>query len=210
MQQIERFAELQDALIAAISGDRKQVWTALPGIVQDYSASGPYAGTCTIKSALTLTFTDPETGVSAPVTILPYRLFPSSTWGEGGMVTTYPIQPGDEALVIFSSRCIDAWWKYGGVQPQAEFRMHDLSDGFALIGPRSLARSIPNVSTTTAQFRSLDGSNLFRGSSQWSGERGGSWWREYQGSGEHSGGSIHHRERRRYGTGYSYPRGNVQ
>ena len=47
---------------------------------------------------------------------------------------------GDECLVIFSERCIDAWWALGGVQPLAELRAHDYSDGFAILGVRSRAR----------------------------------------------------------------------
>jgi hypothetical protein len=58
--------------------------------------------------------------------------------------------------VVFASRCIDGWWQSGGVQPPAEFRMHDLSDGFAIPG-RARSRASSNVSTTTAQLRSDDG-----------------------------------------------------
>jgi len=58
---------------------------------------------------------------------------------------------------LLSNRCIDAWWQLGGVQIQPEFRMHDLSDGFAFIGPRSLPRIISNYSTTSMQIRSDDG-----------------------------------------------------
>jgi hypothetical protein len=36
--------------------------------------------------------------------------------------------------------------------------MHDLSDGFAILGFRSLPRMLSNVSTTSTQLRSDDGS----------------------------------------------------
>src|SRR5262249_2190987 len=80
--------------------------------------------------------------------------------GGGGAVSTFPIAVGDEALIVFSSRCMDAWWQQGGIQPPMEARMHDLSDGFAVVGPRSLARALTNLSTTKAQLRSVDGSTL--------------------------------------------------
>lgn len=80
----------------------------------------------------------------------------------GGYSLTFPIAVGDEVLVSFSSRCMDAWWQLGGegalvARPQAEFRMHDLSDGFAIPGPRSQPRVLPSISTTGVQLRSDDG-----------------------------------------------------
>jgi hypothetical protein len=160
MLQIERLDDLEESLRAILKGFAAGLWTALPGIVQTYSPSGPNAGTCTILPSIQAVQTA-EDGTTSNVTLPVLNAVPVVYTGGGGMVTTYPIQAGDEALVVFSSRCIDAWWQSGGVQQQAELRMHDLSDGFAIIGPRSLARAIPNVSTTTAQFRSLDGSTYF-------------------------------------------------
>jgi hypothetical protein len=78
----------------------------------------------------------------------------------GGCTLTFPVAAGDEALIVFSSRCIDAWWQSGGVQVQAELRMHDLSDGFAILGPFSQATKIGGVSTSTTQLRSNDGSTF--------------------------------------------------
>jgi len=75
----------------------------------------------------------------------------------GGCTLTFPVAEDDECLVVFASRCIDAWWSAGGVQVQSEFRMHDLSDGFAIPGPYSQATKISNISTTAAQLRSNDG-----------------------------------------------------
>jgi phage baseplate assembly protein gpV len=76
--------------------------------------------------------------------------------GGGGLTLTFPIKPGDECLVIFASRCIDAWWQQGGIKGQAELRMHDLSDGFIFAGVRSQPRAFV-VNTTSAQLRTDDG-----------------------------------------------------
>ena len=82
--------------------------------------------------------------------------------GGGGFIGTFPIGVGDEALVVFASRCIDSWWQSGGIQTQAELRMHDLSDGFAFIGPKSQPNVISGgFSTTSAQIRSTDGQTFF-------------------------------------------------
>src|SRR5260363_73502 len=33
----------------------------------------------------------------------------------GGCTLTFPVQKGDECVVVFASRCIDGWWQSGGV-----------------------------------------------------------------------------------------------
>lgn len=52
----------------------------------------------------------------------------------GGYSLVFVPKVGDECLVVFADMCIDAWWQSGGVQPQADKRRHDLSDGFAIMG----------------------------------------------------------------------------
>ena len=77
----------------------------------------------------------------------------------GGYCLTMPIKKGDECLVIFGDMCIDAWWKYGGVQNQMDksMRRHDLSDGFAILGPWSQPRIVKNYSKDSCQIRNEDG-----------------------------------------------------
>jgi len=77
--------------------------------------------------------------------------------GGGGYSLTFPLKPGDEGLILISSRCIDAWWEAGGIQPQMELRMHDLSDGFFLPGIESKPMLTPMLSATDVQLRSKDG-----------------------------------------------------
>jgi hypothetical protein len=157
MLQIERIADAEESMRAVLDGYAANLWTALPGIVQSYDRM---RGTCTIQPAIQAQITSPTGSVS--FVNLPVLLdVPVVYMGGGNFVATFPIQQGDEALVIFSDRCIDAWWQNGGVQKQAEIRIHDLSDGFAFIGPRSLANSIPNVSSSAVQLRSLDGSTYY-------------------------------------------------
>jgi hypothetical protein len=76
------------------------------------------------------------------------------------MSITFPVAAGDECLVVFASRCIDGWWQNGGVQPQALFRMHDLSDGFVFAGFRSNSKVVSAISSTKLQIRSADGANV--------------------------------------------------
>ena len=57
--------------------------------------------------------------------------------GPSGCGISFPINKGDECLVIFADNCIDAWLQSGGVNNQNSYRMHSMSDGFAFVGFRS-------------------------------------------------------------------------
>ena len=54
---------------------------------------------------------------------------------------TYPINIGDECVLLFSDREIESWFINGDVNPESYPRMHDLTDAIALFG----IRSIPNM-----------------------------------------------------------------
>jgi hypothetical protein len=153
MLQLERTNDPQEALRLALEGHQAQIWTALPGIIQSFDAS---AITCVVQPAIKAQVRAPDGStqwVALPLLLDCPVVFPRG----GGCTLTFPIAQGDECLVVFASRCIDAWWTAGGVQAQSEFRMHDLSDGFALPGPFSQATKISGISTTAAQLRSNDG-----------------------------------------------------
>ena len=77
-----------------------------------------------------------------------------------GYSLTFPIEIGDECLVIFSDTCFDAWFQSGGIQNQMSLRRHDLSDGFAIIGVKSQPNVIPDYSSTTVQLRDNTGTNF--------------------------------------------------
>lgn len=55
-----------------------------------------------------------------------------------------PIQEGDSCLVLFSDRDIDYWLNNGDGGIPATGRLHDISDGIAIVGIRSLTNSIGN------------------------------------------------------------------
>ncbi|MDT6962901.1 Gp138 family membrane-puncturing spike protein [Cupriavidus sp. SZY C1] len=153
MNRLERIGEPEVALRVAFHGLRADIWTAIPGIIQSFD---PDEMTCRVQPAIKANVRQKDGAVvSVALPLLgdcPVQ-FPSG----GNCSLTFPVSPGDECLVVFSSRCIDAWWQSGGVQEQAEQRMHDLSDGFVLLGFRSKPRALPNVSTTATQLRSESG-----------------------------------------------------
>jgi len=159
MDRRERIDSLQDSLLAAFQGFQSGVWTALPGVVVNVDNIGTEQ-TVDVQPALRMQFMNPDnswTSVKPPVCIHCPAQFP----GGGGATLTFPVKVGDECLLVFASRCIDSWWQQGAangnVPEQAEYRMHDLSDGFALLGFRSVPRALPAISTTETQLRTDDG-----------------------------------------------------
>lgn len=68
----------------------------------------------------------------------------------GGSYTAYPVAVGDYVLLVFTERCFDRWWNGQDNQPPLELRMHDYSDGVALLGLNPLAGLIP-IPTTIKQ-----------------------------------------------------------
>jgi len=65
----------------------------------------------------------------------------------GGSYTAHPIAIGDYCLLILTERCFDRWYSGSDFQDPAEFRMHDYSDGIAIVGinPKAGALTIPSV-----------------------------------------------------------------
>lgn len=137
---------------AFATGREAMLWTALPGIIQSFD---PVAMTCEVQPSIQGKMINEDGSVS--VVNLPLLLdcpviFPRG----GGCSLTFPLKAGDECLVVFADRAIDIWWQQGGVQPPAETRMHDLSDGFAIPGPYSQVQVIPDVSTNAVELRTDD------------------------------------------------------
>jgi phage baseplate assembly protein gpV len=152
----QHFEDSQEAIRSAIEGNQAEMWTGLPGIVQSYDDK---AITVTVQPAIKILYTGPD--LVQKFTQMPVLLDVPVYFPRGGGVTmTYPIAAGDECFVVFSSRCIDEWWDQGGIQETHSLRKHDLSDGFAFVGPFSQKTKIDKVSTTTVQLRS----NVLNGS----------------------------------------------
>lgn len=153
MDRREREPDLLEGLMTFGEGLQSKLWTALPGIIQSFDATKQTVVVQPSIQAQVHDYDGSAKWVNLPLLVDCPVHFPSG----GGVMLTFPIAAGDECLVIFANRCIDAWWQLGGVQVQAEFRMHDLSDGMVLPGFDSLPNVAPNISTSKAQFRNQAG-----------------------------------------------------
>lgn len=157
---MDRRERIDDGVVTAratLSGWQANIWTALPAIVEAVDLTKK---TVSLQPAIQAQVRNKE-GVWSNVTLPVLTDCPIVFPGGGGFTLTFPIAKGDEGIVLIASRCIDSWWQSGGVQPQAELRMHDLSDGMFIPG----LSSIPNVPTTIAtdkvQLRNSAGSHVF-------------------------------------------------
>lgn len=153
MDRRERLNDQPTAILAAFDGLRSQIQTAMPGLIKSFD---PVKQTATVQPTIRAQMQAPDgswTWKQLPLLLDCPVIFPSG----GGCYLTFPIAVDDECLVIFSSRCIDAWWQSGNVQNQAELRMHDLSDGFCLPGPRSVPNVPSGISTTKVELRNASG-----------------------------------------------------
>lgn len=86
--------------------------------------------------------------------------------GDSDWCITFPSLIGAECLVMFADMCISAWATNGPskdtngnpTQPQNQeaTRRHSLSDGFAVLCPRSQPNAIADYSTDAMEIRSMD------------------------------------------------------
>ena len=112
---------------------KQEINCAKPGIVQSYN---PNDQTATIEPAI-----QSQVGgknLKPPILTDVPVFFPGGA--SSGIV--FPIQKGDECLVVFADCCIDAWFQNGGSSTPISVRKHDLSDGFAFVGFRSKKNSL--------------------------------------------------------------------
>ncbi|MBC8950264.1 Gp138 family membrane-puncturing spike protein [Xenorhabdus sp. TS4] len=149
----ERVNQPETPFLLMQSAISSGLYVALPCIIQSFNAD---AVTVTAQPSIRWAVTNSD-GITESV-VLPLLVDVPVIFPRGGGVTlTFPIKSGDECLVIFADRCIDYWWQSGGVQEPVDPRQHNLSDGFAIVGPQSQARKISNISTSAAQLRTDDG-----------------------------------------------------
>jgi hypothetical protein len=129
-------------------------WVAAPGIVKSFS---PSDCTASVQVAVIWQARD-KTGIwknqsSAPIIPKALVLFP----GNSSFQFTFPLKAGDEGLLVFCDRCIDSWWKQGGVQGQYDIRKHDATDGVFIPGLKSVPNVPSNINSNSAELRSNSG-----------------------------------------------------
>lgn len=152
----ERLHDPEEANRAMLDGLQAKIWTALPCVVVSVDADGQHA---TFQPAIKSIVRNPD-GTTTPVDLPVLTSVPMQFPNGGGVSMTFPVKAGDEAMVVFSARPLDAWQQSGGTQAQIDARMHDLSDGMAMMGFRSKPRALSNVNTDATEIRTDDGDTV--------------------------------------------------
>lgn len=147
-------ATAETAVELQIQHAQKQIHTALPAKVVDFN---PQNQTVTLAVQITQILVDGGSVQIPPLVDVPVA-FPRG----GGYAVTFPLNAGDEGIVIFSGRCIDGWWQSGRASEPMDYRQHDLSDGMFYPSICSVPNAIKNFYTSGLSMQSLDGSAFIR------------------------------------------------
>lgn len=156
MDRRERVFDPEETIRMALDDRLSRVWTCLPGVIQKFDRTKN-----TVEVQLAINGRVRQTDGTWKSIQMPKIVDCPVVWPSGGgMTMVFDLTPGvDECLVHFSARCIDSWWSQGFTAAAAksagadgnpvnpandppEFRMHNLSDGFASTGPRSIPRAL--------------------------------------------------------------------
>ncbi|MEX3929736.1 Gp138 family membrane-puncturing spike protein [Paraburkholderia sp. BR10936] len=140
------FERAQDTASNALS---LALRVAMPGRIDFFD---PDSQTATVQPMLAQLLAD---GTSEAYPALPD--VPVYCMRGGPYCVTMPVKPGDDCLLVFADRCIDAWFSKGEALPPADYRLHDLSDAYALVGVSPRPKAIPGYKPDSAELRSVDG-----------------------------------------------------
>jgi len=124
---------------AQIESKLMDVHTALPAIIISFD---PDTRTVTAQPTVQRIFSE-GVGLEGATNLPPCVDVPVVFPMGGGYELTFPVVAGDECLLMFAERCIDGWFGNGEPTPPDDYRQHDLSDAFAIVGVRSLANKNP-------------------------------------------------------------------
>lgn len=144
----QQAATAEEAHAAQIEGRLKELHTCLPGIIVAFD---PDKQTAQVQPAIQRIFTE-KGAINLPVCVDVPVQFP----GGGDFFLTFPVKQGDECILWFSERAIDNWHMAGSTAPPAEYRLHDLSDGMAMVGLNSQPKKIPEFNAADVELRDRD------------------------------------------------------
>lgn len=148
---------LYDMLQQLKTETSKGLRVCLPGSISGIDLS---TGTVSVKIGVMQKVAEPgvPSGIAVPYPEL--TMCPVFSLQGGGVGCIMPIKIGDECLIIFADRCIDNWFSTGQPMPLPSVRMHDIADGFVLVGLNSLAKPL-NSSLNTGEGGLCETNNGF-------------------------------------------------
>ncbi len=129
------YNNLHEAIRSHVSNFETQLYTALPATVVSWDAE---AQTITASPVMLEAYEDGDISKLPEIDHVPV-MFPSG----GGGSLTFPIQVGNEVLLVFSSRNFDTWWSTGEVDKLSSTqRYNEYTDAIAIVGAASKNKSV--------------------------------------------------------------------
>lgn len=144
--------QFEDLLRVSIETALRHTWTAMPGIVEVFD---PVSQSAKVNVSI-------QQGYYTEDNEIKYRKHPILInvpvhfLGGAGLCVTHNLAPGDSGIVIFSARCIDSWYRQGGIQIPENSRKHSFSDGMFIPGLRALPDKIESFQTSGIEMRNED------------------------------------------------------
>jgi len=120
------YITLTDVLSNHMKSVLSSLYTAIPGVIEDYDSTRPSA---TIKLSIRRVFSDGSSLPSVPIYKVPV-CFPRSQ----DAAISWPLRSGDSVLVLFSQRSLDDWVNGSGEKAPLDPRTFDMNDAIALPG----------------------------------------------------------------------------
>lgn len=149
----ERLHNDTSAIKAAVRKLSSTLRVGMPGVITAFDENTQL---CSVQLTVTENVNNNGKIEQTPIQILDDVLLILP--GDSEWTITFPKLVGSECYVHFADMCISAWHNSSGVQNQEVTRRHNLSDGFAVLAPRSRPNVIPDYSTDALEIRKLDGS----------------------------------------------------
>lgn len=140
---MNRTPTLAEVIRRALDARLADVRVALPARVEKYDAAKQVVDVLPLLQERAVGEDGAELVESLPVVPNVPVVFP----GAGGFRVTFPVQPGDTVLLVFSDRSLDVWQAKGGEVDPVDLRRHHLADAVAIPGLRDLAHPLASAPT---------------------------------------------------------------
>jgi len=121
-----REPELYDILQKYVNASLARMYVALPGTITNYDVSSK---TCQVKPSIKKIYRNGDV-VEMPIIRNVPVLFPQTK----NSIISFPIEKGDEVLLIFSQRSIEDWKSKDGIVEPTDRRKFSISDAIAVPG----------------------------------------------------------------------------
>lgn len=141
---------LDDLISRYIDNSLIDTHTALPGVIDSFDPETQIAKVQPLIKRVLIDNIEKDLPVLINVPVVFQRA--------GGFNITFPVQQGDECLILFSERAIDTWLQSGGIQKPLDRRKHDLTDAIALLGLYNQTNVISDFNNSDLVLRSEDNS----------------------------------------------------